>query len=623
MLLVSALWLACPAWAQTTTWRDADLTQTSRGDTHDRNIRPTTPEASAATGSVTLRQGMSDTTPEPRVVQPSLPRYVPSEFERYVQRQSGSGPESPTIERFGARLLFDLSTVNGATDPLPSVPADYLIKSGDEVRLTLWGSVDADLRLVVDRNGRIAVPRVGSIAVAGVRQADLDSVIGRRVSQVFRNYQISAGVGQLRAIRVFVTGYAQQPGSITLPGLSTALHAIMRAGGPSAAGSFRDIQLRRGGKTTAQLDLYTLLTKGDRGSDLVLQPDDVIYVGPVGPQVGLIGSVNQPAVFELLPDETTTDLLRFAGGFSAVADRSRLTLERLADRNSGRVVQLTLPAEARTALGAGDLVRAFSAIDLATARGKRNQRVRIEGEVTKPGEYVLPPGSTIADALQAAGGMTQGAYVYGTELNRESVRVSQQENYDRALRDMETDMTRNSATRRTASAEEVASQTASVAATQRLVDRLRLIRPTGRVVLQIEPTATALPDLRLEDGDRIHVPSYSSSVGIFGSVFNGGSFLYQSDQRIGDYLQQAGGPTHGADTKSIFVIRANGTVVSARQSSSFWRNGDLNSTIALPGDTIFVPEEMDKTTFTQSAKDWTQILYQFGLGVAGIKAVGL
>lgn len=619
--LLAAVLLASPAWAQLATWRDADLTQVGRSNANDDTHSIT--ETETATGSVRLRQGAMDTAPEDRAVQPLLPRYVPSEFERYVQQQSGSSPGAVQIERFGARLLSDLTTLNGATEPLPSVPGDYLVKPGDEIKLVLWGSVDADLRLTVDRSGRIAVPRVGSINVAGVKQTDLEGVIGRRVGQTFRNYQLSASVGQLRAFRVFVTGYVQQPGSITLPGLSTALHAIMRAGGPSAAGSFRDIQLRRGGKSALSLDLYALLTQGDRGSDLLLQPDDVIYIGPVGAQVGLIGAVNQPAVFELRGNETVADVLRFAGGFSAVADRSRMALERLAERNSGRVVQLMLPADGGTALGAGDLVRAFSAIDLATAQGKRNQRVRIEGEVLRPGEYVLPPGSTMADAMQAAGGIASGAYIYGTELNRESVRITQQENYERALRNMETDLTRSSATRRTSSAEEVASQTAAVSATQRLVDRLRLIRPTGRVVLQIESTATELPNLPLEDGDRILVPAHSSSVGIFGSVFNGGSFLYQQGQRIGDYLQQAGGPTSGADTRSIFVIRANGTVVSARQTSSFWSSGDLSGTPALPGDTIFVPEEMDKTTFTQSAKDWTQILYQFGLGVAGIKAVGL
>ena len=96
------------------------------------------------------------------------------------------------------------------------------------------------------------------------------------------------------------------------------------------------------------------------------------------------------------------------------------------------------------------------------------------------------------------------------------------------------------------------------------------------------------------------------------------SCLLKADQ----YLRLAGGPTTGADARSIFVIRANGSVVSARQSSGWFNNNGLAGLTAEPGDTIFVPEEMDKTTFIQYAKDWTQILSQFALGVAAIQVLG-
>lgn len=551
---------------------------------------------------------------------PPVP-YVPSEFERYVQSQLPSGTE---IRRFGADLVSDPALAGAGMDPLSSAPADYVIKPGDEIALTLWGSVDADLRLVVDRSGRISVPRIGAIQVAGVRYAELTDAISRRVALVFRNFQMTATLGQLRAVRVFVSGYVQRPGSLTVSSLSSVLHVLMRAGGPSAAGSFRDIHLRRGGREIASFDIYSLLLKGDRGAELVVQPDDVIHVGPVGTQVAVIGSVNQQAIFELRPGETLSELLQMAGGFNAVADRSRLAIERLSDRSVGRVTELTLPLDARATLGSGDLVRVFSAISAMLPKERQNKRVRVEGEVARPGDFVLPPGSSLSDAIKAAGGLTNGAYLYGTEFTRESVRQTQQDNYDRALRDMETDMARNSANRRASSSEEVAAQSASAGATARLIERLRQVRPTGRVVLQIGPTATQLPDLALEDGDRLYIPAPSTSVGIFGSVFNTGSFVYAGGRTVDDYLRLAGGPTRGADVESMFVIRANGTVVSSRQSNSFWRPGnEFASTDALPGDTIFVPEEMNKSTFVQDAKDWTQILYQFGLGLAGIKSLGL
>jgi len=156
-----------------------------------------------------------------------------------------------------------------------------------------------------------------------------------------------------------------------------------------------------------------------------------------------------------------------------------------------------------------------------------------------------------------------------------------------------------------------------------LIERLRAVKPTGRVVLQLRPESSDLPELALEDGDRLYVPPRPTTVGVFGSVFNGGSYLYSGNRSIDDYLRLAGGPTRGADEGSVFVIRANGSVVSSPQGRGWLSSKrDLAAVKAEPGDTVFVPEEINKTTFVQDAKDWTQILYQFGLGLAGFKAVG-
>lgn len=545
--------------------------------------------------------------------------YVPGEFELYARAQSGI----TDLKRFGAELLTDPASSRGEAQA--AIPPDYTIRPGDEISLTLWGSVDADLRLAVDRTGKISIPRIGAVQVAGVRHADLADVIARRVATVFRNFQIAATLGQIKGVRVFVTGYAQRPGSLTVSGLASVLHVLVKAGGPSAAGSFRDIQLRRGGQVVAKLDLYDILINGDRKADQIVQADDVIHISPVGPQVAIVGSVNLPAVFELKAKENLSDALRMAGGFNAVADRTRVAVERLEDRATGRVAEMRLPENGNSVLGPGDLVRAFSSISAALPKDKQRKRVKVEGEVVSPGEYILPAGSTIADAVKAAGGLTNAAYVFGTEFSRESVRLQQQDNYDKALRDLETEMAKSQASRRVSTGEEVAAQTNSTAASARLIERLRLVRPTGRVVLQVTPEAKELPNLALEDGDQLHVPSQSTSVGVFGSVFNAGSFIYTPGATTGDFLKLAGGPTRGADARSMFVVRANGSVVSARQGASFWGSGvsGFETAALLPGDTIFVPEELNKTTFTQDAKDWTQILYQLGLGLAGIRALGI
>jgi protein involved in polysaccharide export with SLBB domain len=575
---------------------------------------PGTPEAGAKTGT----GPGAVPAPAGAAFPPTLAPPMPGEFEAYATRAWQPGERE--LRRFGADLVTEPMGFN-SLEGNALVPPDYVLAPGDEVQLLLWGTVDAELRLPVDRTGRISIPRIGAVMVAGTRYADLPATIEQRVGQVFRNFQLSVSLGQLRSVRVYVTGFAERPGAYTVSSLSTIVNALLRAGGPSAAGSFRHIQLRRGKEVVTTFDLYDLLLRGDKTADRVVQADDVIHIGPVGPQVALIGSINRPAVFELKPGDTVQDVLAMAGGFTAVADRSRLAVEHLSERSGVRITQLSMPAAALQPLQNGDLLRAFSAVDAVLPVQQQNKRVRVEGEVLRPGEYVLPAASTVTDALRAAGDLTPTAFVFGTEFNRVSVRVSQEENYERALRDLETEITRTSATQRTVTAEEAAAQNAKATATGRLLERLRAVKPTGRVVLQLTPESTDLPALALEDGDRIYVPARPTTVGVFGSVFNGGNYVYSPGREVGEFLSLAGGATRGADEGSTFILRANGSVVSSPQRRSWFGAGNVTKVQAEPGDTIFVPEEMNKSTWTQGLREWTQIFYQFGLGAAAIQTL--
>jgi len=115
------------------------------------------------------------------------------------------------------------------------------------------------------------------------------------------------------------------------------------------------------------------------------------------------------------------------------------------------------------------------------------------------------------------------------------------------------------------------------------------------------------------------VPSQPSMVSVFGSVYSENSFVYKPDKRVADYLSQAGGPTRGADEGSIYVLRADGSVKSKRQTGFF--SASLERSRLMPGDSIVVPEELDRTTVTRALKDISQIFYQFGLGAAAVKVI--
>ncbi len=539
----------------------------------------------------------------------------PSEFETFVQDLTGV-----EVTAFGRNLATAMG--RNEVDFNSQVPSDYVVSVGDELLVTIWGSVDANLRVTVDRAGRITIPRVGTFLVAGTRYADLTQAVKTQAERVFHNFEVSVSLGRLRGVRVFVTGFVERPGSYTVSSLSTISGAILRAGGTGATGSLRDIRLIRQGKEVAHVDLYKVLLNGDRTSDVPVLADDVIQVAAIGPQVAIVGSVNSAAAFEISDSDTVGDVLRMAGGFSSVADRTHLVVNALSDRASVGARELALPAGLTTKPAAGDVYRALSAVVLAMPVQRQNKRIRIEGEVVHPGEYLLPPSATTEDAVAAAGGTTPAAYIYGMELDRESTRRAQVLNYDRALRDLETQFTLNATTQRATTVDEAAGRTAQTASVTALFQRLREVKPNGRIVLQMDPDATKVPRLALESDDHIIIPAHPTSVGVFGSVFNGGSFLYMPDRNLDFYLNLAGGPTPGANPRGAFVIRPNGSVVSVVQHAHWFSStSPFEHLEAHPGDTIFVPEELDKSTFVQSLKDWTQIMYQAALGFAALKSI--
>jgi protein involved in polysaccharide export with SLBB domain len=341
-------------------------------------------------------------------------------------------------------------------------------------------------------------------------------------------------------------------------------------------------------------------------------------VQAVGPQAAVLGAVNRPAVFEVLPGATVADLLQLAGGLASVADRDRLVLERLRERHAMGAVELRLPRDLGLVLSDGDVLRAISLLGPAPPSQVRNKRVRIDGEVLRPGDYLLPPSATLADAVQAAGGSTAAAYVFGTELRRERTRLVQEANYERAMQELEAEANRSAILQNNS---DEGRRAATESAARQLLARLRARRPEGRIVLDLAPQTTDLPALELEDGDHIRLPPRGQSVGVFGSVINAGSFVHDPAHDLGHYVRRAGGATAAADADAAFVVRANGSVVSTREGSFWGAKGRFEGQAALPGDTVFVPEKLDRTTWVQAAKDWTQILYQFGIGVAALRVV--
>jgi len=536
----------------------------------------------------------------------------PSEYELYVKNMTGL-----ELCRFGFDFADDFTALF-EPPPLSAVPDDYVLGAGDEVYLRIWGSAsEQDLSLVIDRSGVVFVPRVGPVKLGGVRFGDAAGVVRNVVRKSFSDMNVAVTLGELRGIRVYVTGHALKPGAYTVSNLASLSSVLLAAGGPGPSGSFRHLELRRAGKAIAIFDLYDLLIRGDKGSDRLLVNEDVIFVAPVGPQVAVMGGVNKPAIYEVEPNETAADLVTMAGGFLPGVGVSSLRVLPIAERARG----FQVPAETGARpLMSGDIFMFKNDTRAQLPSDQRNTAVHLEGQVRQPGQYFLPPGSTLEDAIGAAGGLTPGAYLYGLRLTRESVRLQQEATLMRMLRELDRDLVAAGTISPTNSEEAKLMQTrAEVSRT--LVERLQAFQPDGRVMLPIAPGKASLPIAALENGDRINVPSIPNEVSVFGSVVSAGSFLFTPGAKIQDYVKLAGGARKGADVSESFVIRANG------EASRFEGNGLLpsfaksSSAQVFPGDTVVVPENMNKTTVYREVASFATLLYQFGLGAAALKVL--
>ena len=273
----------------------------------------------------------------------------------------------------------------------------------------------------------------------------------------------------------------------------------------------------------------------------------------------------------------------------------------------------------------GDIVTIFSKDDIHGPQAKQNKFVRLEGEFQTAGVYQIQPGESLRQLLARVGGITANAYLYGAEFTRESTRIQQQERLDDVLGRLEVEMQRSGVRRAqgVVAVEQAQALEAEAHAQRALLVKLRQIRATGRIVLEIRPEAKSLkdfPDLVLDDGDRLLVPPRPSTVSVFGSVYNQNAYIYRQGKQVSDYLAQAGGPTKDADKSSLYVLKADGSVISRQQGGWFGRG--INGERLNPGDSIIVPEDLDKLSWTRELKDWTQIFYQFALGVVGLKVLG-
>lgn len=273
---------------------------------------------------------------------------------------------------------------------------------------------------------------------------------------------------------------------------------------------------------------------------------------------------------------------------------------------------LAKDTENNVLLQAGDVVTIFSKEQMRVPEQSRSRYVRLEGEVASPGVYKAEASDTLRTLVAKAGGLTAQAYLYGAEFHRASAKDRQQKQMDTTVAKLEESARRaaSEATRTASTLDEVRAAKEQAAVSLEMTSALRDIRATGRIVLEVQSGRNSikdLPDIKLEDNDRLVIPAVPSTISVIGAVYNENTYLYKKNRSPDDYLKLAGGVMPGVSYAKILVSRADGAIVPGEDVS------DLN-----PGDTVIAVDDPSKKPFIRGLKEWSQVLYQFGLAAAGI-----
>lgn len=300
------------------------------------------------------------------------------------------------LKPFGYDFFHD-AAVRVVTDgkDVP-VPAKYVVGPGDEVKIMLWGRVNAQYNLTIDRNGSITIPQIGPLYVAGMTFQEMSTYLIKQSNQIV-GANIDITMGALKTIPVFILGDVRRPGAYTIGSFSTITDALLMAGGPTDIGSMRNVQLKRKDTLVTNFDLYDLLLKGNKGADAVLQAGDVVFVPVCGPLVGVAGNVKRPAIYELKNKFELQNLFDLAGGIIPTAYTQQIQIERIVKNEKQIIVDIDdkhLEKSKFFQLQDADLIKVFSIVDANL------NVVYLNGHVKRPGKYEIKPGMKLKDIIK-------------------------------------------------------------------------------------------------------------------------------------------------------------------------------------------------------------------------------
>ncbi|MFC4347205.1 polysaccharide biosynthesis/export family protein [Kordiimonas lipolytica] len=471
----------------------------------------------------------------------------------------------------------------------------YEIAVGDKISLKMWGGFEFTGDLIVDAQGNVFLPEVGPVEVQGVRNEDLNEVVTEAVKRVFKkNVGVYASLDGAEPVKIFVTGFVDQPGLYAGHASDSVLFFLDQAGGvDQRRGSFLEIKVLRGGQVYRTVNLYDFILTGVMPV-FQLSDGDTIVVAPVKAQAGVLGDVQNRNLFEFATN--TVEAGKLLGLARPQPQATHVRISRNSQAKS-EVEYIPLSEAAEVPVFPGDVLHVMSDKTNGTIS------VRVEGETDSAREFILPYGAKLGDLI-AQIDFGQNAQRDAIQLMRKSVKLRQKEMLDAQLRALESSVL----TARSNTAKEAELRKSEAELILKWVERARNVEPNGQVALA---GASSVNDILLEPGDVIRIPRTSKLVMVHGDVLFPSAMAFQDGRTVEEYIEQAGGFTQSRRNTNVLLLHRDGSFQKVK-------SGDLDSRRVQmrPGDEIFVLPRV-ATKHIQIASDIISIFYQLALS-AGV-----
>lgn len=483
---------------------------------------------------------------------------------------------------------------NFAQENIQGFNENYKISISDRIIIKIWGAIDQELRLVVDKQGNIFVPEVGPIKIVGVENSRLNDVIGKEIAKIFKNVKSYVTLDNEQPVKVYVSGFARKPGLYAGLSSDSLLYYIDKAGGiDPQRGSFLQVNVLRGNKVKNTFNLYSFLLDGNI-EPIQFSDGDIIQILPRKNKVNVEGNVRNAFEFEFNKKISLDKIIEYAQPETGV---NKVFITK---KNNNDIVTLSYDLNDKLDIK-NIFVENDDTVSLTLDKKLNTVSIRVEGEHDSEKDIVLPIGSTVQDLVDQLK-KNNRTDLDSLQLFRMSVKEKQKESILESIRLLENNLLSTSSS--TKNAAELREKEANMML--KLIESAKKVEPKGQVILERKEDFSKI---YLENGDLIKIAGKSGLVGINGQVLQPTALVWQDNLDLEDYIERAGGYLSNANKDKILVRKASGAI---RMQESGWVSGNV---VIAKGDEIMVLPKVDMKN-TQWIKDITELIYQVAVGAA-------